>query len=159
MVTVVTAPGEVPIPEYSTREEAQEVRTHRHVSVGDGEHVIDMTLVEPYRNIIQHAGMVTPLTIPPPHYPAPSLSRPLTTPPPHYPAPHYHAPSLSRPLTTPPPHSCSLTITSPHYILPPHYPAPSGYVGEERLAVMVVSSCYLPPRSLHNYKQIAQELF
>ena len=71
VVTVVTAQGEVPIPEYSTREEAQEVRTHRHVSVGDGEHVIDMTLVEPYRNIIQHAGIV-----PPPHYHAPSLPPP-----------------------------------------------------------------------------------
>ncbi len=107
VVTVVTAQGEVPIPEYSTHEEAEEVRAHRLVSVGGAEHVIDMTLVEPYRNIIQHAGIEVNSDVVP----------------------------------------------------PPHSPAHTGYVGEERLAVMVVSSCHLPPRTLHNYKQVAQELF
>lgn len=53
---MVTAQGEVPIPEYSMREESEEVRTHRLVVVGGVEHVIDMTLVEPYKNIVQHAG-------------------------------------------------------------------------------------------------------
>ncbi len=53
---MVTAQGEVPIPEYSMREESEAVRTHRLVVVGGVEHIIDMTLVEPYRSIVQHAG-------------------------------------------------------------------------------------------------------
>ena len=56
VVTVVSAKGEVPIPEYSIKEETEEVRTHRFVSVAGEEYVINMTLVEPYRKIVQHAG-------------------------------------------------------------------------------------------------------
>ena len=57
---MVTPKGEAPadrIPEYSAKEEIEQTRTHRFVSVAGDEHVIDMTLVQPYRKIVQHAGV------------------------------------------------------------------------------------------------------
>ena len=44
------------IPEYSFEQEAEDLRKHRLVQIGGEEKNIDMDIVQPYRNIIQHAG-------------------------------------------------------------------------------------------------------
>ena len=44
------------IPEYSFKQEAEDLRKHRLVQVGGEEKNIDMDIVQPYRKIIQHAG-------------------------------------------------------------------------------------------------------
>lgn len=44
------------IPEYSFEQEAEELRKHRLVRIGEEEKNIDMDIVQPYRKIIQHAG-------------------------------------------------------------------------------------------------------
>ena len=38
-------------------------------------------------------------------------------------------------------------------------PTPPGYVTPERQAVLVISACYLPPRSLPDYEHTAEQLF
>ena len=35
----------------------------------------------------------------------------------------------------------------------------TGYVGSERQAVLVISACYLPPRSLPHYHDVTHQLF
>lgn len=45
-----------PIPEYTFKEESRETRTWRHVHVGGEDTTINMSLIQPYRKIIQHAG-------------------------------------------------------------------------------------------------------
>lgn len=49
------------IPEYSFEEEAEDLRKHRLVQIGGEEKNIDMDIVQPYRKIIQHAGMLVML--------------------------------------------------------------------------------------------------
>ena len=44
------------IPEYSYKQESDDLRKHRLVKVGEEQMNIDMDLVQPYRKIIQHAG-------------------------------------------------------------------------------------------------------
>ena len=44
------------IPEYSFKQEAEDLRKHRLVRIGEEEKNIDMDVVQPYRKIIQHAG-------------------------------------------------------------------------------------------------------
>lgn len=63
-VTVVTPPKTKkksqeaipPIPEYTPQEEAEQSRKFRFVNVGGEKVTINMTTVQPYRKIIQHAG-------------------------------------------------------------------------------------------------------
>lgn len=45
------------IPEYSFKQEADDLRKHRLVQVGEEEKNVDMDIVQPYRKIIQHAGI------------------------------------------------------------------------------------------------------
>ena len=45
------------IPEYSFKQEAEDLRKHRLVRIGEEEKNIDMDVVQPYRKIIQHAGI------------------------------------------------------------------------------------------------------
>ena len=45
------------IPEYSREEESKDRRAYLFVSVGGEETIISMGMVEPYKKIIQHAGM------------------------------------------------------------------------------------------------------
>ncbi len=45
------------IPEYSFKEEAEDLRKHKLVRIGEEEKNIDMDIVQPYRKIIQHAGI------------------------------------------------------------------------------------------------------
>lgn len=45
------------IPEYSFKQEAEDLRKHRLVRIGEEEKNIDMDIVQPYRKIVQHAGM------------------------------------------------------------------------------------------------------
>lgn len=45
------------IPEYSFKQEAEDLRKHRLVRIGEEEKNIDMDIVQPYRKIIQHAGV------------------------------------------------------------------------------------------------------
>jgi hypothetical protein len=44
------------IPEYSSREEHEDQRTFRYVSIDGEERRISLKLIEPYRNIVQHGG-------------------------------------------------------------------------------------------------------
>ena len=48
-------------------------------------------------------------------------------------------------------------------LAPPHLTlvtcSSSGYIGSERQAVVVISACYLPPRSLPDYHNIVHQLF
>lgn len=44
------------IPEYSYKQESDDLRKHRLVQVGEEQMNINMDLVQPYRKIIQHAG-------------------------------------------------------------------------------------------------------
>ena len=44
------------IPEYSFKQEAEDLRKHRLVRIGEEEKNIDMDIIQPYRKIIQHAG-------------------------------------------------------------------------------------------------------
>ena len=46
------------IPEYSHKQESDDLRRHRLVHIGEEEMNIDMDLVQPYRKIIQHAGII-----------------------------------------------------------------------------------------------------
>lgn len=61
-VTVVTPPKKKsqeavpPIPEYTPQEEAEQSRKFRFVNVGGEKVTINMTTVQPYRKIVQHAG-------------------------------------------------------------------------------------------------------
>ena len=63
-VTVVTPSQEKsqedtpPIPEYTLREEVEQSRAYRFVSVGGEETTVNMTIVQPYRKILQHAGKI-----------------------------------------------------------------------------------------------------
>ena len=63
-VTVVTPSHEKsqedipPIPEYTLREEVEQSRTYRFVSVGGEETNVNMAIVQPYRKILQHAGKI-----------------------------------------------------------------------------------------------------
>ena len=34
-----------------------------------------------------------------------------------------------------------------------------GYLGNEQTAVIIISVCYLPPKSLHNYPQMISQTF
>ena len=45
------------IPEYSFEQEVKDLRKHRLVRIGEEEKNIDMDIVQPYRKIIQHAGI------------------------------------------------------------------------------------------------------
>ena len=45
------------IPEYSFKQEAEDLRKHRLVQIGEEEKNIDMDVVQPYRKIVQHAGI------------------------------------------------------------------------------------------------------
>ena len=45
------------IPEYSFKQEAEDLRKHRLVRIGEEEKNIDMDVVQPYRKIVQHAGI------------------------------------------------------------------------------------------------------
>lgn len=47
-----------PIPEYTSEEELKERRSHRYVSVGGEETIINMDMVKPYKKLIQHAGLI-----------------------------------------------------------------------------------------------------
>ena len=47
-----------PIPEYTSAEELKERRSHRYVSVGGEETIINMDMVKPYKKLIQHAGLI-----------------------------------------------------------------------------------------------------
>ena len=49
--------------------------------------------------------------------------------------------------------SCELP-TSLHAFTPP-----AGYIGESRQALIVISACYLPPRSLPNYSEVVHHIF
>lgn len=51
------------IPEYSFKQEAEDLRKHRLVQIGGEEKNIDMDIVQPYRKIIQHTGKFFQITI------------------------------------------------------------------------------------------------
>ena len=64
-VTIVTPPkggaeGQTndvpPIPEYPLEEELRQNRMYRLVQVGGEEVTVNLSLIEPYRKIVQHAG-------------------------------------------------------------------------------------------------------
>ncbi len=44
------------IPEYSVEEETKESRTYRLIQLGGEEVTINLSLIQPYKKIVQHAG-------------------------------------------------------------------------------------------------------
>ena len=50
-----TTPVE-PIPEYSAREEFEDERSWRTVTIGDRSFRIDMKVIEPYKKVLSHGG-------------------------------------------------------------------------------------------------------
>ena len=49
-----------PIPEYSAREEFEDEKNWRSVTVGDRQFRIDMKVIEPYKKVLSHGGRCTP---------------------------------------------------------------------------------------------------
>jgi len=45
-----------PIPEYTAREEFDDARSWRNVTIGDKQYRIDMKVIEPYKKVLSHGG-------------------------------------------------------------------------------------------------------
>ena len=45
-----------PIPEYTAREELEDEKNWRSVTIGDKKYKIDMKVIEPYKKVLSHGG-------------------------------------------------------------------------------------------------------
>ena len=45
-----------PIPEYTAREELEDGKNWRSVTIGDKKYKIDMKVIEPYKKVLSHGG-------------------------------------------------------------------------------------------------------
>ena len=54
--TTSTQTPVVPIPEYTAREELEDEKNWRSVTIGDKKYKIDMKVIEPYKKVLSHGG-------------------------------------------------------------------------------------------------------